>query len=413
MIRIWFLLNCFLLIPGLLFAQSVKFDAEIRSRSELRDGFKAPLAGDDYAAFVTDLRSRINLAYSDEKIDASLKLQDSRIFGQTGTNNTGNSLGFFEAWGAYKFTPKLSVKLGRQVLEYDDKRLFSASNWSNTGNAHDLILLKYESKALKWHSGMAWNNAGDVLLESPYEVARSYKSMAYTWIEKSLDKIALSAIWVNNGFQKGITPDLVNKLIHRNTIGANAAFTDKSSPLYVYATGYHQFGRDASNNKLSAYTLALKTSYNLTSTWTVSLGADYLSGSKSDLEKGKSNTFNKLYGSNHTFNGSMEYWTTPPAQGLRDLYGGIAFKPSAKFDIDLTYHHFALVRNLAETNKKGLGSEIDITANYRVSPQFNIQGGWSAYFKTEQTCVLKNQIDINTRPAHWAYIMITFKPSFL
>ena len=411
--RLCFLLKCFLLISGHIFAQNTKIDAEIRSRSELRDGFRAPLTEDNHAAFVTDLRSRINIMYSDKKIDASVRLQDSRIFGQTGINNTGNSLGFFEAWGAYKITSEFSARLGRQALEYDDKRIFSLSNWSNTGNAHDLILLRYENKAMKWHIGAAWNNAEDFLHESPYEVARSYKTMTYTWMEKSLDKITLSALWLNDAFQKGTTPELINRLIYRNTIGANAAFSDKASPLYVYATGYYQFGHDVNNNSLSAYILAFKTSCNLTSIWMASLGADYLSGSKNDLEAGKNNTFNKLYGSNHSFNGSMEFWTIPPAQGLSDLYGGITFKPTTKFDVDLTYHHFALAQNLAGTDKKGLGSEIDITANYKFAPQFNIQGGWSAYFKTKQTDILKNQININTRFAHWAYIMITFRPTFL
>ena len=406
------LLECLLLISGYIFAQNTKIDAEIRSRSELRNGFRAPLTEDKHAAFITVFRSRLNMTYSDGRMDASIRLQDSRIFGQTGTNNTGSSLGLYEIWGAYKITPELSIKVGRQMLNYDDTRLLSANNWGNVGSAHDLFLFRYENDNIKVHLGSAWNNEGDVILESPYNIAQSYKFMTYTWLEKTLNKITLSAIWLSDAHQKGATPELVNKLTYRNTIGGNIAF-DNSSPLYAYATGYYQFGHDVNNNELSAYFLALKTSYDLTSAWTTSLGADYFSGSKHDIEAGKNNKFNKLYGSNHSFNGAIEYWTTTPAQGLGDLYGGITFKPSNKFDINLTYHYFTLAQKLAVTNEKYLGSEIDITANYGISSQFNIQGGWSTYFKTNQTDILKNQIGIDTRFAHWAYIMLTFRPVFL
>lgn len=394
-------------------AQTLTMDAELRSRSELRSGFKKPLSVDEHNAFVSALRSRLNLMYTDDKMEASLRLQDARTYGETGTSDTKSSLGLYESWAKYKFTPEFSATLGRQSLEYDDKRIFSASNWSNTGNSHDLLLLKYEAKNMKVHVGSAWNNADDVLAESAYSVSKSYKSLNYLWLEKPLGKIDLTALWVNDGFQRGTTPELLNKLSYRNTVGGNVLFSDKKQPLYVYASGYFQFGHNPSDKSLSAYLLALKTKYKITPVWTVTLGSDYLSGSKSDLEAGKDRTFNKLYGVSHSFNGSMEYWATLPAQGLLDLFGGITFAPNAKFDIDATYHNFSLAEKLATSDSKALGSEIDITANYKVSSQFSIQGGWSAYFKTDQTSIVKKQTSIDTRFAHWAYVMLTFKPKFL
>lgn len=394
-------------------AQTLTMDAELRSRSELRSGFKKPLSVDEHNALVSALRSRLNLMYTDDKMEASLRLQDARTYGETGTNDTKSSLGLYESWAKYKFTPEFSATLGRQSLEYDDKRIFSASNWSNTGNAHDLLLLKYEAKNMKIHVGSAWNNADDVLAESAYSVSKSYKSLNYLWMEKPLGKIDLTALWVNDGFQRGTTPDLLNKLSYRNTVGGNILFSDKKQPLYIYASGYFQFGHTPSGKNLNAYLLALKTKYKITPVWSVTMGTDYFSGSKSDLDAGKDRTFNKLYGVSHSFNGSMEYWATLPAQGLFDLFGGIKYAPNAKFDIDATYHNFSLAEKLATSDSKALGSEIDITANYKVSSQFSIQGGWSAYVKTDQTSIVKKQTSIDTRFAHWAYVMLAFKPKFL
>ncbi len=394
-------------------AQNLTMDAELRTRSELKSGFKKPLTNDEHDAFVSTMRSRLNLLYSDDKMEASLRLQDARTYGETGTNDTKSSLGLYESWAKYKFTPEFSATLGRQSLEYDDKRIFSSSNWSNTGNSHDLLLLKYDTKNLKVHVGSAWNNASEVLSESAYSVSKSYKSLNYLWLDKPLGKLDLTALWVNDGFQRGTTPDLLDKLSYRNTVGGNLLYSDKKQPLYLYATGYFQFGHSASDKSLSAYLLALKAKYKITPIWTVTMGTDYFSGSKSDLEAGKDRTFNKLYGVSHSFNGSMEYWATLPTQGLFDLFGGIKYAPNAKFDIDATYHNFSLAEKLATSDSKALGSEIDITANYKVSSQFSIQGGWSAYFKTDQTDIIKKQVGVETKFAQWAYVMLTFKPKFL
>ncbi|MDR1937946.1 MAG: alginate export family protein [Tannerellaceae bacterium] len=387
-----------------LFGQKVGINGEIRSRIEYRDGFRKPLADTLNGAMVGSLRTRIQLDYAHEKTKAKITLQDARIYGQTGTNDTRNSLGIYEAWGSYAVTPCFSITLGRQAIEYDDKRLLTVSNWSNTGNAHDLLLLKYESPGqFKLHLGGAWNNSGDNDYEQAYTLARSYKALTYIWFGKSLGKLDFSAIWLNDVFDYG-EPDTggTGKKAFRNTLGGNLGLKRKELPFSFYATGYYQFGHDPKNNPLDACLLALNTQYQFAGAWTLAAGVDYFS-----------KNFNKLYGSNHSFNGSMEYWTTLPAQGLCDLYGSLTFRPSPKFDINAAFHTFSPAEKLPGTDKKNIGSEIDLTANYTVSPQLSIQGGWSAYFKTRQTDILKSQTAITTHFPQWAYIMLVFKPRFL
>jgi hypothetical protein len=395
-------------------SQNVKIEGEVRSRIEYRSGFKSPLADTLTGTAVESLRTRINLDYADDKVKAKIILQDSRIYGATGTNNTNNSLGVFEAWGAYLLTPGFSVSLGRQALDYDDRRLLSSSNWSNTGNAHDLLLLKYEpAGAFKLHWGSAWNNSADNDYEKFYNVNRSYKALNYIWFGKSFGKMDFSAIWLNDVFNYDNPTDAGIKKSYRNTIGGNLGLKNKDIPVSFYATAYYQFGHDTGNKSLNAYLLALNAQYKFTNGWSIAAGTDYFSGSSTeDISNQKNRTFNKLYGSNHSFNGSMEYWTTLPAQGLLDLYGSVTFKPNAKFDVNAAFHAFSLAQELPSTDKKSTGSEIDISANYTVSPQLAIQGGWSAYFKNDRTDILQKQAGIPTRFPQWAYVMLTFKPQF-
>lgn len=388
------------------FGQSVKVDGEIRSRAELRNGFREPLADSLNAAYVNNLRTKLNLSYSSETVKAKISLLDTRTYGSTAISSTGQGVGILEAWGEYNFTPALSLAIGRQGLEYDDKRLFSYNNWSNTPGAHDLLLLKYKKNGLTVNLGSAYNNAGDsTQFLSPYKL--NYKALNFIWISKIFQSVSTSALWVNDSFQNGKTGNITTS--YRNTVGGNVWTTNPKDPFTFFLSGYYQFGRNKSNKSLSAYLLSLNLSEKLDSKWTIHEGADWISGTGTSS---KDHTFNKLYGTNHAFNGSIEYWATLPTQGLVDFNLGVTAKLTPKFDADATFHHFSTSKEISSIGKKNIGSEIDLTLNYTVNQLFSLQGGWSAYFTTKGTEVLKKKTDVNTRFPQWAYIQVTFKPVF-
>lgn len=397
---------------GTLFAQSVKIGGEIRSRAEMRDGMKAPVVDSTDAALVTNLRTRLNMTYTTNVLKAKITLQDTRTYGQTvpGTAATGN-MGIYEAWGEYLFAPGMSFSMGRQALEYDDKRIFSASNWSNTGNAHDVLLLKYTSTSLTAHLGSAWNNGSDVYIESAYKT--TYKTMNYLWLTKSIGSLGASGLWVNEGFQSRTKTNAFRYLAFRNTLGGNLWYNNPDFPVNTYLTGYYQYGYDNSTayKKLDAYFLAGKIQGKIGKMLAVNVGADYYSGSATTIASTRNHTFNKLYGVNHSFNGSMEYWTTPPAQGLSDLYLGVEARPLDRLKAEVTYHKFDLAQK-PKSGTKDLGSEIDLTVTYDLSPEFSIQGGYSIYFLTDAVKTVK-KITTKCDTPQWAYVMLTFKPTFL
>ncbi len=403
-------------------AQGVKLSGEIRTRSEYRDGFQKPIGGPDSAAVVTNMRTRLTASYTTNAMKSKITIQDTRTFGQTvpGASATG-TLAVYEAWGEYLIAPGVSAAMGRQALEYDDKRLFSASNWSNTGNAHDVLLLKYSGLGFVAHAGFAWNSAKDDLTDKSLLLSggkQYYKNLNYLWLSKTVGDLGASAIWVNEGFQKDTLAKNGNmrENNYRNTLGGNLWLNGKGVPVNVYLTGYYQYGHQYSlskklTQKVEAYMLAGKVQARVHRMVTATVGADYYSGTTTGAAGDVSHTFGKLYGTNHSFNGSMEYWTTPPTQGLADWYAGVEVKPMDKLKADVTLHKFDMVHR-PKTGDRNLGGELDVTVTYDVSPEVWVQCGYSAYFVTEATRIAKGVSKFATGDPQWGYVMVAFRPVF-
>ena len=424
MIRIYTRLLMILLVASIsvqkMFSQTT-IDGEFRPRTEFRQGFRKPLADTLVPAFVTLQRTRFNADYKSKILNARISLQDARIWGNSDNKVNSSKVEVYEAWFEYLMTSGLSLQMGRQPLKYDDQRLLAAPNWSNTGTAHDVAVLKYKSPFIQAHTGFAYNNTKDTLLDITYGYTpkQNYKTMAYAWLSKELYKgISLSVIGIYEGFEKKADYRIV---FPRVTYGGNLVYASDSSAWGATLTGYLQSGKDPGKTygkgyaKLSAYFLAAKVSYKFTRKLSSYLGLDYFSGSASDLATSTSNTFNRLYGATHTFNGSMEYYVTLPTQGLKDYYLGVTGKLTSKLTADLTGHLFTFdkdfVYNKVKT-EKNLGTEADLTLTYAVSKEISIQGGYSMYFNSSSTQKYYKMLNVESHPQQWAFIMLTIRPQF-
>ena len=127
-----------------------------------------------------------------------ITFQDSRTWGEAGSNADNPSIGVYEAWGEIVMLPGLIAKVGRMPLRYDERKLFSPSNWSNTGNAFDMMMLKYNLKNnFLVDFGFSYANNKDISQETYYDPVMKYRYMEILWLSKQLStQVTASVIGV-------------------------------------------------------------------------------------------------------------------------------------------------------------------------------------------------------------------------
>jgi Alginate export len=408
-------------------------EGEFRPRSEFRNGFRKPLADTLKPAFLTTQRTRLSAGYKTGGLTTMLTLQDARVFGASDVKSNVSKIEIFEAWADLVLTPGVSLQIGRQKLKYDDQRVFGESNWSNTGQSHDIALLKYTSKTFQAHLGYAYNNSKDTLLEINYSVSKMYKSMGFFWLSKDFGKgLSATAIGISEGLQN---TDNYKKTFHRNTLGANLVLQNELSRFGFKASGYYQFGNSNANDTakliknttyadLSAYLLAIKATYKLNALLVLQGGIDRFSGTGSSTTNNKSYTFNRLYGTNHSFGGNMEFFVTLPKAGLNDYYAGVSYQTNKKLSFDFNLHFFSLDKDMSYSTKAKngivtktdvksfIGTETDLVVNYKLSKESVIQAGYSVFLNSASTKDYFKMENTATHTPQWVYLMFTIKPQF-
>ncbi len=397
------------------FAQ-LKLSGELRPRPEFQNGFgELRSEGDTANAFVSQ-RTRINVDYSTEKVKFKVVFQDVRIWGSTPQMNVSdNYLALHEAWAEVFFTKEFSLKLGRQELTYDDHRILGTVLWAQQSRSHDIGVFKYESD-FKVHVGIAYNQFKDATTP---DYIKYYKSMQFAWFHKDFSNLKLSVLALNNGLQAfdNTTSLLTKEVRYSQTLGT---FVEGSiSDVSLNGSMYYQMGKDRVNRSLSAYNFALNASLNINEAITVKAGAEILSGTAYDADIDKNNSFTPLYGTNHKFNGFMDYFYAGNRHldnvGLNDFNIGGSWK-NEQWIAKTTIHYFMSNAKQYDSVKMeeaslSLGTELDLSLGYNLNDWINFTAGYSQMFATRSMEILKGGSKDVTN--NWAYLMITIKPTFL
>ncbi|MFD1143099.1 alginate export family protein [Larkinella insperata] len=170
-------LVCFLLT--LLHTQlraQISLVGQLRTRTELRDGYGNLTPKDSRTAAFTSQRTRLMFGYKGSRVHVNVAVQDVRVWGQDASTISaadGNRLMIHEAWAdltlinradsTLKFRPidRLSLKLGRQELVYDDVRLLGNLDWLQQGRRFDAALLKAQHHGWALDVGVGFNQNTD------------------------------------------------------------------------------------------------------------------------------------------------------------------------------------------------------------------------------------------------------------
>ncbi len=398
-------------IPGI--SQDFYIDADIRPRFEYRHGFGNLFPNDAKPAVFVTQRSRLNLGYISEKLETFISVQDVSTWGDTRQilpNDHNDSFSLFQAWAQLQLSDYLAVKLGRQVISYDDQRIFGGLDWAMQGRFHDALLLKYNSTRLLIDLGVAYNQEDQYLTGNTYAIQGffSYKTMQYVYLKKQLGTANFSFLFLNNGFQKfiGENNDQPDGLYNRQTAGSY--FKIPAGALQMSGSAYYQFGYSSPQQKLSAYQFSLLGEYKLNNTQ-YGLGFEMLSGTDRQSD-GINNSFFPLYGTNHKFNGFMDYFYVgnhANSVGLNDFYGKINFNTGKVNSLLLKAHYFITNASLRENTENYLGTEVDAVFTHKFSKDISLNVGYSHMFPSKNMGILKGKNYQNTNNWAWAQLTIT------
>lgn len=405
------LLMCFGALSQTFFAQEFGIDLQLRPRAEYRHGFKTLVPDAADAATFVSQRSRLNLKYGSEKLNAYISLQNVRTWGEVSTLAASdvNGTAIHEAWASFKLDSEFSFKMGRQEIIYDDSRIFGNVDWAQAGRSHDAFIATYQPNSKnRLDLGLALNEEDETLFKTDYDV-NNYKAFQYAWYHTSFDDLNLSLLALNTGFT--FYKNGKQEVDYNQTLGAFVSFG--KNKLKGDASVYFQTGKIA-DRSLSAYNLAGNLHYQINSEFTFGLGAELLSGTDMDTTSDKLNSFNPLFGTNHKFNGWMDYFYVGNhinSVGLLDISVPLKYQKE-KVTLQLVPHLFSsaanVVDNLGNDKDQYLGTEIDFSFGYKIASNIDFQMGYSHMFATESMEVLKGGNRNNT--TNWAWAMFVFKP---
>lgn len=403
-------------------------NGEIRPRGEYRHGFKTLATTNQESAAFIDQRSRMNLNFLNENYRVKISIQDIRVWGSQPQLVSKDGLtSLHEGWGEIFLKPNYSLKLGRQEISYDDQRIFGSVGWAQQARSHDAAILKFKGDGYSAHIGAAYNQ-DKVALSGQLASNGTYKSFQYLWYNRSISNVKASVLLLNNGKQVFITDSTGNITGGRDnysqTMGGRLEFN--SGNAIIHLAGYLQRGEDADvlNTEIEAYNFKIDGTLPLSDNFKATAGLEMLSGNSELTSNDKNFAFNPFYGTNHKFNGHMDYFFVGNHinnVGLNDYFlRGVYKKGSYTFAADVHYFQSnADVRDDAEFVKTGkttaadnhLGTELDMSLAYAVSKGVSMMVGYSYLEPTETLTYLKGG-DINERN-DWAWLMIVFKPSFI
>jgi len=405
-------------------SQELSIDGDIRPRFEYLNGFGSLIPdGVDAGTFIQQ-RSRLKVKYSEEKFAAYISVQDVSVWGDTpqiAAGDGNNSFSLAQAWIDFKFGNGWSTKLGRQALSYDDQRIFGGLDWAMQGRFHDAALLKYEKEGFKLDLGVALNQNGigrQTTLFDPNNGGNAravfdYKGMIYAWLHKDWKGFSGSFLLANNSYQNLEDQVPVDGTVQRQTFGTHL-IAKPAKGLTITANLYGQTGKFTEEVDLSAYNALLELTYKPGKT-VFGLGFETLSGDDNGGSDGEIKSFFPIFGTNHKFNGYMDYFYVGNHAnnvGLNDVYGKTVIKTGPKSSLLIAAHYFAGAESLGEGVDNYLGTEVDIVYSHKVLPFATLKIGYSQMFASDTMELLKG-VNNPADSQFWGWAMLVVKPNFL
>lgn len=426
-------------------AQDFTISGEFRPRIERHEVMLR--AGDEAITLFTQ-RSRIKFDYTDTTrgYKARFTLQDARAWGSTNQfalNDQKASLMPYEGWVDVNLAKTFSVKIGRQVIKYDDQRMFGENDFQQQSRSHDAVLFKYDGN-FNLHIGGAYNNNTVPLefVDQPYDL-KNYKTMQFLHFHKTMGKLDLSLTALNNGieieYETAMTPtgpqnDTLKQVVYSQTLGFHSEY--KINKIMKFSLlGYYQMGESVVKAPTPGGILNFKqdlNAYNIKAEFTsglipkkmlITLGYEIFSGNDPESTTGENNSFSFMYGSvikNLGIN-SMYHFAPPTSDrhssnlGVTNATVDIKFMATKKLSFRNRTMFVGSMYESANMDGKSLGIENDFFLMYKMNDQVMFRGiaaVFSINDNLRQTSPLVSQFETDRKIQSWFSFGCLITPTF-
>lgn len=392
-------------------AQELDVNLQVRPRFEYRNGYKTLLPEGQEGTSQISQRSRLNFNYKQEQLTVKLTFQNTRTWGDVPTTTVAdkNGVAVFEAWAQYDFTEKWSARMGRQVLSYDNQRIMGEQDWGQQAQSHDALTVSFHSEKNQLDLGGAYNSTAENTFQTPYTVA-NYKTLQFAWYHSTFDKIGASLLFLNTGYEYANTD---TKLVvdYKQTFGTYLTY--KTGKIDSNLSLYGQTGK-STDLQVSAWNAAANFAYNISDAFKAGLGYEFLSGKDTNDGSTVIKSFNPIFGTNHGFNGYMDYFYVGGGHlnnvGLQDAFLKLNYNIN-KWQFALIPHVFLAAADVVTPVEKldsYLGTEVDATFGYNFKKDITLSGGYSQMFGSKTLEFIKTGDAGHTN--NWAWLMISVNP---
>lgn len=450
----------------------LSIDGEYRTRFITDHGFKVPVKEDADADFSFDQRTRLKLNYGSEEYSARLTIQDARIWGSddmynpTGLTGNSNALDLFEAWVDVQLKGKSSLRIGRQVWSYGDKRILSQRNWWTSGLSYDGLLYKWHDaeNGFFLDAGMSYNNNGSRTgaVDNGSWTGMKLKTMNFLNIRKVFNPHWSATVLATvAGKEDPVSGYVQGTGTHGLYLRYNEE-SGKSDGLWGHVSAYYQHGTSTDRlenggyQDISAYMIASEMGVRtLDNDLELGLGFELMSGrdySEEDADYHETrHSFDLLYGSRFIYyGGGMNHFVVQDSHktgtkggGYFNPYFTANYRVTPKTNLNAAVYFPSLTTDVTahtgidpesgkpvgvEMDENGnpvywngsLGTYVDLGMTHKISNDIKLKSGFSIGSPSD----LKNQMvngyeDVSARKLYdegtnyYGWVMLIVKPSFL
>jgi hypothetical protein len=375
--------------------RAISWGVEQRIRWEYRDGIGFDSGTDD--AFILSRTRAWVEAQIGNRLSFHVEGRDARQFGDEfmadGNPLFEDNADLFQAYVTARIFESFKLRVGREILAFDDQRLVGGLLWTNTSRSFDAIHGMFENERMKIDFGVA-----EVVTIRPENFNKRNEDDTFYFLHATAKETCVEGMKASGFLYARNTAMSGEWKRDQYTAGARLWGQAPDSPYDYDFTGAFQFGevdyRDSDDNAdIRAFALHGEVGRRFAGAWKprVSVEGNWASGDDRP-DSGTIETFDHLYPTNHAKYGIADLvgW-----KNQRNIGTHLQLSPCEKASVQFSYFAFwldavndslynaggaSIVSNSTGSNDRFAGHEFDGQITYQARKNVTLSGGLGWFF---------------------------------